>query len=634
MNVSRGAYSRSIHGGVLLVLLLLALPPAQAEAGSEATEGILARLWEMRVAGAIFAIFLAMVALMYMKRISALLALPIMAILFGVVAGVPRSEIVTTIVAEGALRLNKTYTVAFFGGMLAIFVKERRIAEAVIKYTAELAGDKPLIVGLALMAVSALLFTTLGGLGAIIMVGTIILPIMLSLGAPAYVAGGIFLIGLCAGGTLSPQAWQFYIDAMGVQQETVQNFAVSVALCYILVGIAFVFIGLRKAQRRNFMAVYPKKKILRKGAVRPLALLTPLVPILLVIRMGQMIQILVDYHGLARPHWITFLSGAGALTLLVLALGGAQKIFPMRKGLGKEALEVARPLAGLIGGGLWLLLIFSAIPISWLRAVQQAGLYWDTHFGAWEFIPAFIAALVYGLVMTWKGFPPRAWITGVALFLAVWLFANLSDLRAILNSERTLGEKVFGLGEMAPGLLTLHHATAVVLGLAAALALSWDKRSVQVLSKALLEGAESVMPAVLLMFGIGMLLMSVAHPKVSGQIEPLLKEVIPTTRWSYIAVFAILAPLALYRGPLNIWGMGIGLAGLMIGMNQLTPAAVMGIFISVGALQGCCDPTNTHNVWIANYLGLEVLELTKKLLPFIWFLTILALTVAGFRFVG
>jgi hypothetical protein len=207
-------------------------------------------------------------------------------------------------------------------------------------------------------------------------------------------------------------------------------------------------------------------------------------------------------------------------------------------------------------------------------------------------------------------------------------------LREILSSERTLGEKIFGWGAEAPGLLTLHHTTALVLGLAAALALSWDKRSVQVLSKALLEGAESVMPAVLLMFGIGMLLMAVAHPKVSGQIEPLLKQVIPTTRWSYIAVFAILAPLALYRGPLNIWGMGIGLAGLMIGMHQLKPAAVMGIFISVGALQGCCDPTNTHNVWIANYLGVEVLELTKKLLPFIWFLTILALTVAGFRFVG
>jgi hypothetical protein len=60
--------------------------------------------------------------------------------------------------------------------------------------------------------------------------------------------------------------------------------------------------------------------------------------------------------------------------------------------------------------------------------------------------------------------------------------------------------------------------------------------------------------------------------------------------------------------------MGIGLAGLMIGMNRLTPAAVMGIFISVGALQDVRSE-HTHNVWIANYLGLEVLELTKKQLP-------------------
>ena len=152
----------------------------------------LSSIGEMQVAIMIFAIFLVMVVLMYLKRISALLALPIMAVLFGLVAGVSREEIVGTIIAEGSLRLHKTYTVAFFGGMLAIFVKEQKIAETVIKYTAELAGDKPLVVGLALMAVSALLFTTLGGLGAIIMVGTIILPIMLSLGAPPYVAGGIF----------------------------------------------------------------------------------------------------------------------------------------------------------------------------------------------------------------------------------------------------------------------------------------------------------------------------------------------------------------------------------------------------------------------------------------------------------
>jgi hypothetical protein len=129
----------------------------------------------------------------------------------------------------------------------------------------------------------------------------------------------------------------------------------------------------------------------------------------------------------------------------------------------------------------------------------------------------------------------------VVLFVVVWLFANLSDLREILDSGRTLGEKVFGLGAEAPGLLTLHHTTRAGVGVGRRAGVVVDKRSVQVLSKAMLEGAESVMPAVLLMFGHrDAAAWAVAHPKVSGQIEPLLKQVIPTTRWSYIAVLQCL----------------------------------------------------------------------------------------------
>jgi len=625
---------------IALVVLLLALGAAGMPLGAAppadeaAPGGVWTTLWNLRVAGGVIAIFLVMVALMYGGRISALLALPIMAVLFGVVAGVAREEIVEAIIAKGSLRLHKTYTVAFFGGMLALFVKQQGIAETVIKFAAELAGDKPLIVGVVLMGVTMLLFTTLGGLGAIIMVGTIILPILLSLGAPAYVAGGIFLIGLCAGGTLNPQAWQFYIDALGVSMQAVQNFAVTVAMIYVLIGVVFTVVGLRKTQRRNFLAVYPRKKIVRASTTRPLALLTPLVPIVLVIRLGQMLDIFLHYHQRIAVWKAGLLVTAAVLVLLAVLLRLVQKQMGRRRALLREAMDLCRPLTGLAAGCAVLLLAFALVPFAWLKAVQRAGLYWDTYFGAWEFIPAFVAALVFGLATTWGKYSPRAWIGGLAVFLGLWLLINGAQARQILASGAPLGRLVFGSLDGTVGLLTLNHAVPFVSGLVLALALSWDKRSIQILSRSLLEGAESVMPAVLLMLGIGMLLAAVAHPKVSSQIQPLLEAVVPTSRYAYIIVFTILAPLALYRGPLNIWGMGIGLAGVLLSMNRIPAAAVMGIFISVGALQGVCDPTNTHNVWIANYLGVEVLELTKKLIPFIWVLTLLALCVAGFQFIG
>ena len=132
---------------------------------------------------------------------AALLALPVMAILFAIIAKVPFEDILNVVLKDGALRLHEACIVAIFGGMLAIFVKEKGIAETFIKYAAELSGDQPQVVCFIIMLASALLFTTLGGLGAIIMVGSIVLPILLSLGTPPLITAGIFLIGLCAGGT-------------------------------------------------------------------------------------------------------------------------------------------------------------------------------------------------------------------------------------------------------------------------------------------------------------------------------------------------------------------------------------------------------------------------------------------------
>jgi hypothetical protein len=140
------------------------------------------------------------------------------------------------------------------------------------------------------------------------------------------------------------------------------------------------------------------------------------------------------------------------------------------------------------------------------------------------------------------------------------------------------------------------------------------------------------MPAVLLMFGIGMLLEAVWHPQVRGYLNPLVMKVIPSGPLPYIIGFGIFAPLALYRGPLNVWGLGLGIAGLFQATGKLSGALIMGIFMSVGAIQGVCDPTNTHNVWIASYIKEDVVKITRKLLPFIWVMVFFGLAFAVLLF--
>jgi len=121
-------------------------------------------------------LFVAFAVAMFLRKLPALIALPSMAFLIPVVAGVPLTDVVQHVVGEGALRLHNAYTVALFGSMLSVLLQKTGVADSMIKKGAELAGDSPLVIALTTLTLIALLFTTLGGLGAIIMVATVVVP--------------------------------------------------------------------------------------------------------------------------------------------------------------------------------------------------------------------------------------------------------------------------------------------------------------------------------------------------------------------------------------------------------------------------------------------------------------------------
>jgi hypothetical protein len=172
---------------------------------------------------------------------------------------------------------------------------------------------------------------------------------------------------------------------------------------------------------------------------------------------------------------------------------------------------------------------------------------------------------------------------------------------------------------------------AMLIGLLYGVVTTWRGASatVNLVSKSVIEGISSSAPAIALLIGIGMLLNAVMHPGVSQSIQPLISGVLPGSRIGYIILFSVLAPLSLYRGPLNIWGLGSGIIGIMLAVGTLPAVAIMAAMLSVGQIQGVCDPTNTHNVWIANYLGINVQDILRKTIPYIWILAIVGLVVAG-----
>lgn len=154
------------------------------------------------------------------------------------------------------------------------------------------------------------------------------------------------------------------------------------------------------------------------------------------------------------------------------------------------------------------------------------------------------------------------------------------------------------------------------------------QRLIPNLTAALLEGLKDVGPVLGLFIGIGMALKSVMDPVTVKIMDPLLQAVLPHSAFGYVAFFTLAAPLALYRGPLNLYGLGAGFAVLMAGSGILPATAVMAAFLTVGQIQSVCDPTNTANVWIAQFVHGSTERFLKVTLPYLWVYVLVSLIYA------
>lgn len=154
----------------------------------------------------ILAVFIGGVALMMTKKMPAILALPVMGILIAAVAGVPFisgdkevKTITAFVIGSGAAKLASTITVTIFGAIFAKVIQKEGISDAIIRKAAELAGDKPTVIAIALTAAIALIFTAMSGAGPVIMVSQIAVPLLLSAGVAPVVAASLILFGLNIG---------------------------------------------------------------------------------------------------------------------------------------------------------------------------------------------------------------------------------------------------------------------------------------------------------------------------------------------------------------------------------------------------------------------------------------------------
>ncbi|MFV0254771.1 MAG: Na+/H+ antiporter NhaC family protein [Erysipelotrichaceae bacterium] len=415
----------------------------------------------------ILLVFLASVGLMMTKKLPTILALPIMAVLIALIAGIPfmSSDAEAFTVADdvlqgGAMRMSTAIAGLIFGAWFGKVLSKVGITKTIIKKAAELAGDKPLPIALAFLVVCSIIFAASNGLGMVILVGTIVIPIMISSGLSPLVSGVVLLLSNAIGVTFSVGTLGVYIDVLGLPLEQVTQYSWLCAIPLIIVAVLMIVYFIKIKGNKVKAWAMPKYDDSDTN-VRAIALLAPIVPVVLVFALNM-------------------------------------------------------PL-----------------------------------------VPA------------------------------------------------------------------------IVIGILAALILSTPKNPIHVTSSAFVEGIQDVAGAMGLMIGIGMLLIAVMSPEVSAILQPAITAMIPTNPFMYILIFGLLSPLAIYRGPLNVWGLGSGIVALLAaaGMNPIAAMVALRLDSNV---QAVCDPTNSHNVWTADFTKVDVNDVLKTTLPWIMVSTFVGLAFAAF----
>ncbi|MBV8726214.1 MAG: hypothetical protein JO233_00395, partial [Candidatus Eremiobacteraeota bacterium] len=141
-------------------------------------------------------------------------------------------------------------------------------------------------------------------------------------------------------------------------------------------------------------------------------------------------------------------------------------------------------------------------------------------------------------------------------------------------------------------------------------------RAIEALTSAAIRGFEDVAPAVILFIGIGMLLTATKLPQFGLALQPLVSGGWLRNPVAFVVLFGLLSPLVLYRGPLNPFGVGIAIFTVLLTAHIFPPVILVAAMMAVVQVQNVCDPTNTANVWVGNYTGVHIEEITKRTLPY------------------
>lgn len=305
------------------------------------------------------------------------------------------------------------------------------------------------------------------------------------------------------------------------------------------------------------------------------------------------------------------LAGDKAIAIALALTAATAIIFTSMSGAGPVIMvsQIAIPLmlsAGIAPVAAASLVLFG-LNIGLLFNVSQYQLYVDTIGMEMSVIKS--TSLVMGVICI--------------LVTVAYIFVNVRKTEGAHWAMQAPGTKVSPIAMVMPllpvllvFLFKMDANVALLISILVTSLITKPFETIQVISGSVVEGIKDVAGVIALMMGIGILLNGVAAKATSALMQPVIGAILPSDKIVYVILFTVLSPLALYRGPLNMYGLGSGLANIFLQAGSLSASAVGMALRSTSVVQCVSDPTNTQNVIVADYAKVDVNDILKSTLPY------------------
>ncbi len=186
---------------------------------------------------------------------------------------------------QGPELWGTTAVIIIFGSWFGRVLVETGIARTIIRKAVELGGDRPAITCILLSIVTSIIFTSAYGAGAVVAIGVIVFPILLSLGIPKPLATASFLMSVGAGLYFN-MGWFKQVAALIPDFNYDTKYQTFAAICFVIQMLAtcvMISFAMRNKKTNHAWAAQAQGDGTEGKNVNALAMLTPLLPVALAV---------------------------------------------------------------------------------------------------------------------------------------------------------------------------------------------------------------------------------------------------------------------------------------------------------------------------------------------------------------